>query len=425
MVRCGLLTWVAGWVLCGLLPGSAWGQVAQLTLTVSCGVHDRAAGPIAVPLVLPQDSPGAATAVLVDSSGRKFTGQITPPGLLERRTETPGQVQRTLHFIGPAMKAGDKLTLQVRLSPDTAPPEASFRWHDTPGQFAELKFGQQPVLRYMYEPLDESSPARRERTYKVFHHLYDPTGARLVTKGAGGKYTHHRGVFYGFNRVSYDGGQKKADVWHCSGDACQTHEGFVAANAGPVLGRHVVKIAWRGPGKEAFAEELRELTAYRVPGGQLIDFASRLVSKAGPVRLDGDPQHAGFHFRADNEVADATARQTYYLRPDGRGKPGETRNWAANNRDPKSINLPWNAMSFVLGDTRYTAFYLDRPGNPKEARYSERDYGRFGSYFEYDLTENRPLEVRYRVWLQAGEADVPHVQAASRNFVEPVEVVIR
>jgi len=28
------------------------------------------------------------------------------------------------------------------------------------------------VLTYHYERLDESSPASRVRTYKVFHHLY-------------------------------------------------------------------------------------------------------------------------------------------------------------------------------------------------------------------------------------------------------------
>jgi len=40
------------------------------------------------------------------------------------------------------------------------------------------------------------------------------------------------------------------------------------------------------------------------------------------------------------------------------------------------------------------------PRNPKEARFSERDYGRFGSYFEYDLDEGKPLTVNYRLWLQ-------------------------
>jgi hypothetical protein len=76
-------------------------------------------------------------------------------------------------------------------------------------------------------------------------------------------------------------------------------------------------------------------------------------------------------------------------------------------------------MSIVLGGDRYTISYLDHPENPKEARYSERDYGRFGSYFEYDLEEDKPLEVQYRVGVQEGEMTVEEVQTLSNEFVEP------
>ena len=58
--------------------------------------------------------------------------------------------------------------------------------------------------------------------------------------------------------------------------------------------------------------------------------------------------------------------------------------------DSGHADLPWNAMSFVLGGQRYTVAYLDHPNNPKEARYSERNYGRFGSYFEREVTAQAP-----------------------------------
>jgi len=75
-------------------------------------------------------------------------------------------------------------------------------------------------------------------------------------------------------------------------------------------------------------------------------------------------------------------------------------------------------MSIVVNETRYTICYLDHPGNPKEARFSERNYGRFGSYFEYELTETQPLEWRYRLWIQEGEMTVADVANLSRQFVE-------
>src|SRR5687767_1895075 len=155
----------------------------------------------------------------------------------------------------------------------------------------------------MNAPLD---PAKREETYKVFHHVYSPDGSRLLTKGPGGQFTHHRGVYYGFNKVTYGDG-KSCDIWHCSKDAHQAHEAFLASEAGPVFGRHRLSIRWNGVGKDEFARETRELTAWAVPGGILLDFVSSLEAKIGPVKLDGDPQHAGFHFRADNEVSAKTA----------------------------------------------------------------------------------------------------------------------
>src|SRR5205807_770941 len=120
--------------------------------------------------------------------------------------------------------------------------------------------------------------------------------------------------------------------------------------------------------------------------------------------------------------------ETIYIRPDGDGKPGETRNWPAQK---DHVNLPWNAMSFVLGDQRYTTAYLDKPTNPKEARCSEREYGRFGSYFVYEVTKEKPLAVnslllqvhihrldlgvvRQGIFAQFA-ADAAHLEAAKRG----------
>jgi hypothetical protein len=81
-------------------------------------------------------------------------------------------------------------------------------------------------------------------------------------------------------------------------------------------------------------------------------------------------------------------------------------------------NRPWLAMCFVLGGKRYTVLYIDHPENPKPARYSERDYGRFGSYFVADVTKERPLVVKYRVWVQEGEMTVDACAALQRSFVD-------
>jgi hypothetical protein len=401
-----------------LLAGPALGASQRLELTVSAGKHDRSNTPVRVLLSLPSAVAEAKAVTLADADGKSLPAQLAAPGLLRQSAKrAEGTVMRDLHFILPSLKEGESLKLTATVSTDAPPAGESFSWAITPNEFAELRYGKRPVLRYMCKPLD---PKAREQTYKVFHHLYNPAGTQIVTKGPGGKYSHHRGLFFGFNRISY-AGVKRVDTWHCGGSAHQSHEGFLAQEVGPVLGRHTVAVHWHGPGERVFAKEKREMTVYNVPGGTLVEFATRLASTVGQVKLDGDPQHAGFQFRASNEVAAKTSKLTYYLRPDGKGKLGGTRNWPG---DKRCVNLPWNAMSFVVGGKRYTAVYLDKPTNPKEARYSERNYGRFGSYFEYQLDEGKDLEPNYRIWLQDGEMTIPQAVALRADFVEPPAVVV-
>jgi hypothetical protein len=78
-------------------------------------------------------------------------------------------------------------------------------------------------------------------------------------------------------------------------------------------------------------------------------------------------------------------------------------------------------MSFVVGGKRYTCVYLDHPSNPKEARQSERTYGRVGTYFEYDLTKDKPLTVHYRLWVGEGELTAEQCAAMSQVFVKSLK----
>lgn len=399
----------------------------QFEVTVRAGQHERNFASAMALVDLPKSFPEHPSAILSDDHGNLHDAQLTQLGLLTATGEASAEMRRyELHFVIQYLPAGGvwNATLDVvdapfpKPAPGATPP--FFYWSEPNGVSVDLRHSGQSLLRYMYEALDESTPERRAETYKVYHHVFEPKGKTLLTKGPGGLYPHHRGLFYGFNRISYGDG-KKADTWHCTNGAYESHEGFIGSSAGTVLARHAVNVAWHGQDSEVFAKEKREMSAYVLPNGTLIEFASRLRSTVGPVKLDGDPQHAGFQFRASQEVADVTNRETYYMRPFGKGAPGETLNWP---EAAQMVNLPWHAMSFVVGGERYTAAMLDRHENPKESRFSERDYGRFGSYFEYDLDADKPLEVKYRVWVQAGEMTAEEIEAKSIDFVEPVAVTV-
>jgi hypothetical protein len=82
-------------------------------------------------------------------------------------------------------------------------------------------------------------------------------------------------------------------------------------------------------------------------------------------------------------------------------------------------------MSFVLGDNRYSVVYLDRPDNPKPAEYNERVYGRFGSYFKYEIDKGKDLVASYRVWLQDGELTPEKAVALSHDFVDPPKTSVK
>jgi hypothetical protein len=412
----------------GVLPatlcvlGSAFGDSPTYDVKVGAGAHTRKNVLVRISLPSPPLPAKPTAVVLTDHDGKTIPAQLTRPGL----RATKG-CWREIHFILPLLKAGASLRLKATLSTRSQPRGDAFSWHDKAGDFTELRFGGRRVLRYHYRAYDEISKESRDRTYKVFHHLYSPKGDVLTTGGLSDDPNvhspHHRGIFYGFNRISYGNG-KTADTWHCANGAHQAHDRFLAIEAGPVLGRHRLAISWHGKDKQVFANEERELAVYDVPGGQLVEFASQLRTSGGSVKLDGDPQHAGVHFRADNEVFAKTSRQTIFVRPDGTGKPGEARNW-----DPKTrrgpVNLGWDAMSFLLKSKRYTVAYLDHPKNPKEARHSEREYGRIGSYFEYTLAKGKPLSIRYRFWLQEGLMKPEAIAVLSTSFVEPVQVSVK
>jgi len=392
---------------------------AQVTLEIQAGDYARVGTPVKVIL----EAEGALVADIANLTinDQVVEGQICELGLESLREvegDSAPENLRELHFILPELPKGKTVQALVTFGLSGQRKQRAFQFEDNEGLYTDLKLGDRPVIRYMYEALDTSSDQRIGETYKVYHHVYDPLGKRFVTKGAGGLFPHHRGLFYGFNKISYsvDGKAKTADIWHCRSGESQAHVDVVSEVAGDVIGRHLLKIDWKGKDGIPFATELRELTAYNLEDGVMIGFASKLQTLVGDIKLAGDPQHAGFQFRGSQEIPDRTAAQTYYVRPDGIGQPDSFRNWPGNK---DHVNLKWNALCFVLGEQRLTCCYLDHPKNPKEARFSERNYGRFGSYFEYTVEPSQPLNLNYRIWLQYDAMTVAGVEKYSQDFVSP------
>ena len=77
--------------------------------------------------------------------------------------------------------------------------EKGFQWKEDAGKHVDLLKDGKKIARYVYERMD---PKDRERTYKPFHHVYQANGKDFLTKGPGGKYTHHRGIYFGFSKCT-------------------------------------------------------------------------------------------------------------------------------------------------------------------------------------------------------------------------------
>ena len=361
-----------------------------------------------------------ATAQMPRIPAARGVASTQNPRVLHQKTGAPQQ-------LGAKFKTLLALALLTLTFSQAKADDKGFAWQEPAEDHIDLTYDGRPALRYMMPTLDESSEEARNATFKPYHHVFSPDGKTLLTKGPGGLFPHHRGIFYGFNNITYGEG-KKCDTWHCTGKTYQSHEQEIYHEVHDNSASHVVLIDWHGAEGEVFAIEERQVSVERAKRhgveGWLIDIHSTLSTADGlPIHLDGDPQHAGMQFRATQEVPDKTAKETYYLRPDGPGKPGEYRNWDHKNPDApgnkQSTDLPWNALCFVVDGQRFTVLYMASPDNPRPAHYSERDYGRFGSYFVADVTAEKPLTVNYRFWVQAGEMTVDQAKALYDNYIAP------
>jgi hypothetical protein len=274
-----------------------------------------------------------------------------------------------------------------------------FQLKDTAGQHLDVLHNGTLVGRYMYA-LDLSSSERRHDTYKPFLHVFDPQGSAPITKGPGGRYTHHRGIFRGWSRLSLN--NKSYDTWHMRG-VVQKHLEFTEQQADQDGASFGSQIRFQTDDGEVLLEEQRTMAFLPPPkpAYAVIDVTSTVKAVAGAIRLHGDPEHAGLQFRPANDVIGA---QTQYLFP---GKDTDPR----RDRD-----LTWVAESFVInGDQRFTVVYMNHPENSDGAIFSAyRSYGRFGAWFNGEVSAEGEKTTRVRFVIL--DSDLPSADFIQQQY---------
>ncbi len=168
--------------------------------------------------------------------------------------------------------------------------EQGFALKDDPGQHLDILLDGRLVARYMYA-FDKSTAKRRDETYKPYLHVFDAEGKQPITKGPGGLYTHHRGIFIGWMKITF--GDKVYDRWHMKGGEI-VHQKFLAQKATADEAAFTSLTHWNEPDGQAFLVEERTMTIRRGPdsGRLMIDFHTKL--QRPPRRPDARRRSGAF-----------------------------------------------------------------------------------------------------------------------------------
>jgi hypothetical protein len=242
-----------------------------------------------------------------------------------------------------------------------------------------------PPVRLVAAAYDQG---QHEATCKPWHAVHAPDG-RLLTKGLGGTFPHHRGLFVGWNQVDCHGA--RLDFWHCrNGETPRVRQHEPAADG------ERLTVDWCAADGRPIVQEVRSLrvSPWR-DGGYRVDLEHTLRAAGAEVVLGGDPQHAGCQFRALEAFAPATAPKVGYVRP-------PTAIGAAND---VWHDCRWIAAILPLPDGAITVLRIEAAGNPT-ATWSTRGYGRFGAMWTLALPADGTPQRLATTWLVvAGERD--------------------
>ena len=245
-------------------------------------------------------------------------------------------------------------------------------------------------------------------TCKVFHHVFAPDGT-LLTKGLGGKFGHHRGLFLGWNQTKKK--DKTYDFWHLNKGESQRFRGLSLTHAiGIDEAGQVSLIDWCDPQGKIVIRELRGL--------HVVDYSddhytllmrSKCSTLIDDIILTGDPQHAGQQFRALQRFAEEDQNRVTYLRPEGAKDHGNDV-WTQCN---------WIAAILKLDDASYTVLRVEAADNPGETKWSTRDYGRFGATRTVTVKKAHPLVLNQYYVVANGAHDAAWCQQHAAKLRQP------
>ena len=278
--------------------------------------------------------------------------------------------------------------------------EAKFTFADTQGDHLDVQLNGKPLVRWQYA-FDNSSPEKLNETYKPYLHVLDAEGKELITKGPGGEFTHHRGWFLGWSKITTPAGT--LDRWHMKGGNI-IQQKILSQTATKDSASFTVLLHWQGATEVPILSEERTYTVFPAPAPAyvLVEMKSELKALTGETKLDGDPEHAGLQFRPASSIERA---ETSYVFPKASADPKKDRDYT------------WVAEKMRVAGKQYTVAFLNHPENPKDTPFSAyRDYGRFGGFFRTTIPADGKLILRGEILVSEGILAPDAIQKAANAF---------
>jgi hypothetical protein len=279
---------------------------------------------------------------------------------------------------------------------------AEFRFVEGAG-YMDLMNGDSAVYRHVTPVYN---PSRHDETFKVFHHVNGFHGEGFLTKGAGGDFSHHRGLFLGWFSVKTAG--DSMDSWHGAAGASIRHLKYLPERElKGAKARRASVSEWTKKDGSVIVRDTREVTAWFEEAGKLhLDWALTIASASGDsVLLSGDPAHSGFQFRADSVI-----KAFEYLGPADKSVAGD--DWTM-----KPANS-WIMAKFALKGHAYAVMQMDHPLNPRPVIAQKRDYGRFGHFFRATIAKDKPSTFYFRTLVLDVDRFGSPTQAQAQAFYD-------
>jgi len=265
----------------------------------------------------------------------------------------------------------------------------------------EIVDGDRPVLRYNYamvpEPADVHGKVGADnRKYSVarcdyIHPLYGP-GGEVLTDDWVPDHPHHRGIYWAWPEVDWKG--KRGDL-HALQLVFARPTGKVRTEATADSAAIVAENEWRWEDGTAIVREEATIRAHRATeAGRAIDLVFRFTAIDEPVGVArrGTAYYGGLNIRMssakDQEIATST---------DPAGSTPR-RAWSHRSGTPRG----------GAGTVGLTV--LQHPSNPDYPgdwiQYPEISWVQPtfpAANTRYAIAKDRPLELRYRIWISAGK----------------------